>query len=445
MRLARTLDTVVKTRVRWKFRPGDRPQIARQARKELVELGPTFVKIGQYVSTRSDIFPEELVKEFATLQDNVQGFELPRDLEIPELTNVSPKPIAAASLGQVHTCRYKGKDCVVKVLRPQIKEQVEGDIQNLLLLTKLFEIVNPVGSRDLTLFVHELETMLKMETNYILEAKNTRNFRKNFQDVDWVIVPRVFHATENVLVMEYVPSKKITEVKGFNKKSLAWAITKSQIMQVLSTGFFHGDPHPGNVGVSRDGKLVYYDFGMVSEISVTQKKTLLALLFAVTNENEEQILAIISNLGLVSSDPTGLRTFVRFSLDYIKKNDPKSEDIEELLAINNNPIKLSGSFFYLIRSFGLIEGICKELDPNYSNGVLLARYVDESDTLENAMLLSVQNTFNDMTGVSYRLSNIEKRVKKSQKESVSDRNLLLLVIILLYLAENDWVALLVGQ
>ena len=438
MRLSKTLNTVVSTRLKWKFRPAMRPEIAMQARKELTTLGPTFVKIGQYISTREDLFPPEIIEEFQNLQDNVESFKV--ENVPPEIKNISPEPIAAASLGQVHMCEYKGKECVVKLLRPRVREQVKDDVKNLLIITKLFEVINPTGSRDLTLFVQELESMLEMETNYLIEAENTKNFKNNFKDIDWVIIPEVYYATENILVMEYVPSVKITEAKGYNGKSLAWALTKSQIMQVLKTGFFHGDPHPGNVGVSR-GRLVYYDFGMVSQISIKQKKTLLALLFAITNENEEQILAILNNLGIVSSDPTGLRTFVRFFLDYIKKNDP--ENVEELLALKNNPLKLSGSFFYLIRSFGLIEGISKKLDPTYNNSELLQKYVEESDMIENAMLMSVQNTFQDMTGVSYRLANIEKRVKTQQK-SESDRNLLLLILLFLTLLENDWIIGLLG-
>ena len=441
MRLSQTLKTIVSTRVRWKFQPHVRPHIARRAREEITTLGPTFVKIGQYISTREDLFPIEIVEEFQNLQDNVEPFSLENILDIPhEIKNISQEPIAAASLGQVHTCTYNETSCVVKILRPGVQEQVAGDIKNLLIITKLFEIINPIGSRDLTLFVHELESMLNMETDYLIEAENTKSFRNNFRDIDWVIIPEVYYATNNVIVMEYIPSVKITDAKDYNGKSLAWALTKSQIMQVLNTGFFHGDPHPGNVGVSH-GKLVYYDFGMVSEISIKQKKTLLALLFAITNENEEQILAILNNLGIVSSDPTGLRTFVRFFLDYIKKNDP--ENVDELLALKNNPLKLSGSFFYLIRSFGLIEGISKKLDPTYKSSDLLQKYVEESDMIENAMLLSVQSTFQDMSGVSYRLANIEKRVKRQQKD-ISDRNLILIIILILAIFENDWIISLFG-
>ena len=258
--------------------------------------------------------------------------------------------------------------------------------------------------------------MLKMETDYKKESENTKIFSKNFQDIDWVIVPDVYASTSNVLVMEYVPSTKITEADGYDKKTLTYAITKAQIMQVLNSGFFHGDPHPGNVGIN-DGKLVYYDFGMISQITIKQKNTLLALLIAITSENEDQILAILNNLGLIAKDPTGLRKFVRFFLEYIRKNqiqDP--EQIKELAAIQNNPVKLSGSFFYLIRSFALIEGISKTLDPDYSSAEALQKYAEESELMESAMVMSIRNTFSDMTSVSYRLSSIEKRVQKGIDE-----------------------------
>jgi len=258
-------------------------------------------------------------------------------------------------------------------------------------------------------------------------------FKKNFEGVDWVIVPDVYYADENVLVMEYVPSTKITEVVGMNKQSLAWALTKSQIMQVLTTGFFHGDPHPGNVGV-RGTSLVYYDFGMVSQISPRQKQSLVALMIAITNENEEQIIVILNSLGLLGKDPTGIRTFVRFFLDYIKNNrvtDP--EKVREILQTGNNPIKFSGSFFYLVRSFALIEGVSKTLDPTYSSGKLLQRYAEESDVMEEAVFASLQNTITDITGFSYRLSSIEKRVKRQQKMYADMTNLTLVILVLILL------------
>ncbi len=446
-RLMKTLDLIVRNRVQWTLQPKVRRRIARRTKESVVDLGPTFVKIGQYVSTRGDVFPEEIIDEFVQLQDNVYSMEWcqvePIVCRVPGLTDVKRDPLASASLGQVHVAKYKGCECVVKVLRPETREQLENDVENLKIISNFFRIFNHTGSNDMDLFVNELESMLKMETDYKREARNTKIFRKNFDNLDWVIVPQVYYSDDNVIVMEYVPSTKITEVEGYDKTSLTWALTKSQILQVLGSGFFHGDPHPGNVGVS-DGKLVYYDFGLVSEISIKQKNTLIALLIAITSENEDQILAILNNLGLISSDPTGLRKFVRFFLDYIQKNDIKApEQIKELVSIQNNPVKFSGSFFYLIRSFALIEGTSKQLDPSYSSSKMLQQYVAETDVMEDAVVNSIRNTFSDISGVSYRLSSIEKQVK-NDRTSKEQRDLLIISVLLSLLLENygvvDWIA-----
>ena len=436
-RLAKTLDLVVNTRVKWKY-TRNKHRLAVQTKNKVANLGPTFVKIGQYVSTRGDIFPDEIIHEFTKLQDDVSPMDWIQVEDILErenlenLENISHKPLASASLGQVHTCTYNGNPSVVKVLRPNVTEQIEDDIKNLKFISNFFRIFNPTGANDLVIFVDELEQMLKMETDYNREAQNTRIFAKNFQDVDWVIVPEVYTSSHNAIVMEYVPSTKITEADEYNKKTLTYAITKAQIMQVLNSGFFHGDPHPGNVGV-KDGKLVYYDFGMISEITIKQKNTLLALLIAITSENEDQILSILNNLGLIARDPTGLRKFVRFFLEYIRKNEIQDpEQIKELSAIQNNPVKLSGSFFYLIRSFALIEGISKTLDPEYSSGLALQKYAEESELMESAMVMSIRNTFTDMSSVSYRLSSIEKKVQKANDDrQIKDSYVIFSLIILL--------------
>ena len=433
-RLARTLDLVISPKVRWGITKNKRA-LARETKDKVVSLGPTFVKVGQYISTRGDIFPDEIIDEFTKLQDNVlpmEWMEVQDILNVNGLENVSHKPIASASLGQVHTCTYEGKDSVVKVLRPNVVEQIEDDVKNLKIIANVFKFFNPTGASDLVMFVNELEEMLKMETDYKKEAENTEIFAKNFEDVDWVIVPDVYYSNSDLIVMEYVPSTKITDVSGYDKKTLTYAITKAQIMQVLNSGFFHGDPHPGNVGI-KDGKLVYYDFGMISEISIKQKNTLLALLIAITSENEDQILAILNNLGLIARDPTGLRKFVRFFLEYIRKNQVQDpEQIKELAAIQNNPVKLSGSFFYLIRSFALIEGISKTLDPDYSSGQALQKYAEESELMESAVMMSIRNTYTDMSSVSYRLSAIEKRVQKGNDESkMKDAYVIFGIIILL--------------
>lgn len=428
MSLVKTFDFVFRNRIRWRQQPEKRKYLARNIRKELVDLGPTYIKVGQYISTRNDIFPNELVEELSKLQDSVEPFDINEvSLDVKDLV-INPEPIASGSIGQVHRARYRKKKCVVKVLRPNIKEQSLDDIRNIKLFSDILKFISPTGSSDISNFVNELENMFIMEMDFFKESQNISNFRKNFGDVEWVVVPEVYYVDQNVLIMEYIKSEKITETTNYDKKSLAWTITKSQIMQVINTGYFHGDPHPGNVGIS-NGKLIYYDFGMVSYISDSQKGALKTLMIGITNKNEKQILSVLDYLDLIGNNKEDIEKFVKFFLDYIEDNDP--EKLKNILELNSNPLKVSGSFFYLVRSFSIIEGVCKTLDPSYNTNDLIMRYIDESDIMEDMFMETLKTTFTDVTNLNYRLSSIEKSVENSQ----SNLTLTFFFIILI----SDWI------
>lgn len=428
MRLVKTFDLVLRNKVRWRQQPEKRKHLAKSIRKEIVDLGPTYIKVGQYISTRNDIFPQELVQELSKLQDSVEPFDINEvNLDVKDLI-INPEPIASGSIGQVHRAKYRSKKCVVKLLRPNIKEQSLDDIKNIKTFSSILKFISPTGSSDISNFVNELENMFIMEMDFFRESQNISNFRKNFEDVDWVVIPEVYYVDQNVLIMEYIKSEKITESDKYNNKSLAWTITKSQIMQVVNTGYFHGDPHPGNVGIS-DGKLVYYDFGMVSYISDSQKNALKTLMVGITNKNEKQILSVLDYLDLIGNDKEDIEKFVKIFLDYIEDNDP--EKLKNILELNSNPLKISGSFFYLVRSFSIIEGVCKTLDPSYNTNDLIMRYIDESDIMEDMFMETLKTTFTDVTNLNYRLSSIEKSVENSQS------NLTLTFFILILI--SDWV------
>lgn len=432
MRLFRTFDLVVRNRIRWKnSEPSKRSILAKSIRRELVDMGPTFVKVGQYISTRNDFFPEELTKEFSKLQDSVEPFDISIiDLEVPNLI-VTPEPIASGSIGQVHKAYYNDKKCIVKLLRPDIQEQVDEDIFNLKIISRIINIFSPGGSDDIQMFLREFENMIIMETNFNKEYENMKNFRKNFEEIEWIIVPEVYYASQNILIMEYVKSQKITETSSYNKKSLAWSLTKSQILQIINTGYFHGDPHPGNVGV-RDGKLVYYDFGMVSYISESQKNALKTLLVAISSKDEKQIISILSYLDLVGNDKEEVSKFINIFLNYIDDNNPSK--LKKLVELKSNPLKISGSFFYLIRSFSIIEGVCKNLDTTYNTNEFIIKFVEESDIFEDMFLETLRTTFSDMNNMSYRLTTIENAIETNRKSS-SNRNFIILFILLV----SDWI------
>jgi len=428
MRLVKTFDFVIRNKVMWRQQPDKRKHLARSIKKELVNLGPTYIKVGQYISTRNDIFPEELVRELSKLQDSVEPFDIHEvNFDVDDFV-INTEPIASGSIGQVHMATYKNKKCVAKVLRPNIKEQSSDDIKNIKIFSNILKFISPTGYSDISKFVNELENMFIMEMDFFKESQNILNFTKNFEDIDWVIIPEVYYVDHNILIMEYVKSEKITEIDKYDNKSLAWTITKSQIMQVVNTGYFHGDPHPGNMGIS-DGKLVYYDFGLVSYISDGQKNALKTLMVGITNKNEKQILSVLDYLDLIGNNKEDIEKFVKIFLDYIEDNDP--EKLKNVLELNSNPLNINGSFFYLVRSFSIIEGVCKTIDPSYNTRDMIMRYIDESDIMEEMFMETIKTTFTDVTNLNYRLSSIEKSVDKSE----SKFTITFFIIILI----SDWI------
>ena len=255
-------------------------------RDGLLRLGPTFVKLGQVVSTRTDVLPKEYTDVLKTLQDDVPGFSGKRAKEIisKELgkpcdqvfKNISPEPIAAASLGQVHTATYKGKKVAIKVQRAGLKELFDVDLKNLKKLAELLDKFDPKtdgADRDWVSIYEESERLLYLEIDYINEASNCERFARDFSNVDYVRVPEVYRevTTPRVLTMEYVESFKLTDIEqvqklGLSRELLAKRTADAFLRQIVETGYFHCDPHPGNLCVDKKGNLVYYDFGMMDEL-----------------------------------------------------------------------------------------------------------------------------------------------------------------------------------
>ena len=234
-------------------------------RDGLLRLGPTFVKLGQVVSTRTDVLPKEYTDVLKTLQDDVPGFSGKRakDIVSRELgkpceevfKNFSEEPIAAASLGQVHTAIYKGKKVAIKVQRAGLKELFDVDLKNLKKLAELLDKFDPKtdgADRDWVSIYEESERLLYLEINYLNEADNCERFARDFSDIEWVRVPEVYRqvSTPRVLTMEFVESFKLTNIEkveqlGLDRELLAKRTAEAFLRQIVETGYFHCDPHPG--------------------------------------------------------------------------------------------------------------------------------------------------------------------------------------------------------
>lgn len=240
---------------------------AKFIRDGLLTLGPTFVKLGQVVSTRTDVLPKTYTDVLKTLQDEVPAFsgarakeivsqELGRDVDTV-FTDFSEKPLKAASLGQVHTAMYKGEKVAIKVQRAGLKELFDVDLKNLRKLAVLLDKFDPKSDgadRDWVKIYEESERLLYLEIDYLHEADNLERFARDFRDIDYVRVPRVLReiSTPRVLTMEFVESLKLTDIEqieklGLDKKKLAKQTADSFLRQIVETSYFHCDPHPGKL------------------------------------------------------------------------------------------------------------------------------------------------------------------------------------------------------
>lgn len=361
-------------------------------RENFLELGPTFIKLGQLFSTRADLFPVEYVEELSKLQDRVPAFPYEQVKETIEsdfakpivklFSSFEPIPLAAASLGQVHRAKlYSGEDVVVKVQRPGLQQLFTIDLAILGQIARYFQNHPKWGkNRDWIGIYDECCRILWEETDYLLEGRNADTFRRNFRDEDWVCVPRVYwkYASPKVLTLEYMPGIKIShyeaiEAAGLDRKMLARLGAKAYLQQILNGGFFHADPHPGNIAVNTDGALIFYDFGMMGQIENNIREGLMDTLVGVAQKNSDKVVNSLINLGALV--PTGDMSSVRRSIQFMLDNfmdkpfeeqsvDAISEDLYEIAY--GQPFRFPATFTFVMRAFSTLEGVGKGLDPEFN-------------------------------------------------------------------------------
>ncbi|XP_022962957.1 protein ACTIVITY OF BC1 COMPLEX KINASE 8, chloroplastic-like [Cucurbita moschata] len=395
--------------------------LAKWLKESILRLGPTFIKIGQQFSTRVDILPQEYVDQLSELQDQVPPFPSETAISIVEeelggpLDNIfdwfDREPIAAASLGQVHRARLKGQEVVVKVQRPSLKELFDIDLKNLRVIAEYLQKFDPKSDgakRDWVAIYDECANVLYQEIDYTKEAANAEQFANNFKNLNYVKVPSIFwdYTTPQVLTMEYVPGIKINKIKaldqlGIDRKRLGRYAVESYLEQILSHGFFHADPHPGNIAVDdvNGGRLIFYDFGMMGSISSNIREGLLETFYGVYEKDPDKVLQAMIQMGVLvpTGDMTAVRRTAQFFLNSFeerlaaqrreremataelgfKKPLTKEEKLmkkkerlaaigEDLLAIAaDQPFRFPATFTFVVRAFSVLDGIGKGLDPRF--------------------------------------------------------------------------------
>jgi ubiquinone biosynthesis protein len=296
----------------------------------LEELGPSFIKLGQLMSTRADLFPPEYITEFEKLQDQVppvpyediQGV-IERELKQPVASlfaSFDPASLAAASVAQVHRARLlSGEDVAIKVIRPGIQKKIRKDIRLMYAIAQrieqVFEAGRIIGVINL---VKEFERTIFRELDMLIEAGNMEKFAANFKDVDELYIPKVYWDTisKSVLVMEYIDGVKMDEVeaiRGMNidPKEIAMIGLRSFSRQLMDFGFFHGDPHPGNTLVLADGRVSLVDFGITGYLDEEMMMHIANLFLGYAEHDYNLVLDALRGAGLIHEDELDLESFRR--------------------------------------------------------------------------------------------------------------------------------------
>lgn len=358
----------------------------------LEELGPTFIKLGQIASTRQDLIPKHIIEELEKLQDQVAPFSysdvqeiIGRELQEPidaVFKSLDEHPIAAASIGQVHYgVLQSGQEVAVKIQRPNLEEKVHTDLEILMSIAKLAESrLDWAKKYQLSAIIKEFTNSLIAELDYTLEGRNAHRIAQQFKKHEDVVVPDVYWnlTTEKVLTMEYIKGIKLDENKklvreGYNPQLIAEKLIQKQFQQILIDGFFHADPHPGNVMVLPNHKILFMDFGMVGRLTSTMKDHLSSLIVAIMRQNTKSIIKAIYRMGIVSENVDA--DYMYADIDDLRDkyyDIPFSqvsigEAINDLFRVaTTHGIRIPTDLSLVGKSLLTLEGTVERLDPDIS-------------------------------------------------------------------------------
>ncbi len=356
------------------------------------ELGPTFIKFGQLLSTRPDVVPEDFIRELDKLQDRVESFTFQEAREIIEnelsdsLENlfawVEQEPVAAASIGQVHKARLKdGREVVIKVQRPGVTALVETDLEILSDIVSLagqrFDFVTDYNLKEI---VNEFSLSIRKELNYTMEARSAEKFSSIFQKDEDIYIPQVYweYTTKRVITMERIEGVHLNDLKaiqeaGYDRQKIARRLTESFLEQVLIEGFFHGDPHPGNFLILPGEVIGFTDFGIAGQLTPELKDRFASLMLALIHQDVDRVVKNIMKIGLIPDDVNINRLkrdvmIVRDKYYHLPlKEISFGEAIEDFFDIAyRHKIQIPSELTLLGKTFLTLEGVVSTLDPEIS-------------------------------------------------------------------------------
>lgn len=396
-------------------------------RKACEELGPTYVKLGQILSTRKDLLDQNIIDELAKLRDNVEVFDTDIAINIIEeelnskIENIflefNKEPIAAASLGQVYEATLKsGETVIIKVQRPNVENTIKSDVEILKTIAGAVKDFNKDLNVDIQGIIEDFETQLLRELDYNFEAINGLKFQNIFANTKEVYIPKVYmeYTTKKVLVLEKIVGVKLSDIGKMQE--LGWDTNKiseiginSIFKQIFEYGFFHADPHPGNIFVINEDCISYIDFGMIGIIDKKTLNILNSITLAAVDRNIDRIIYLMMELDLISYDTNlnGLRQDLLYLMHYYYDVPIDKLNLGDILNevfrfCRTYKIAMPPQLVLLVKSLITLEGTARELNPNFS--ITIAG--------KSFMRYYYLNRFNPQ--------NLVKESKQSAQEAIAD-------------------------
>ena len=383
---------------------------AETALKTFVSLGPSYIKLGQWLSSRADLLPQPYLDVLEKLQDDVQPAPfsdvrpiLEKELGMPEdiFEHFDTSAISGASLGQVYRAKYKERDVVVKISRPNIEETIG---KNIYILKKLLPIATRFIDENLRFSAEGMlsqftETVYE-EMDYRIEARNLLDIKNNLKEDTSVIIPKVYldRTSQHVITLEYLPGTKITDIRTLNQQNidrakLVYRIHRLFFKMLLRHSIFHADPHPGNISVSNDGKIILYDFGMVGRLDDETRRRLVRLYLGLVDKDSVRTTDVLIELGTL--EPSVDRRLVEKGLDLsIQSLHGKKVDRMEVKALQDLanktlsrfPFRLPKNLALYMRMASILEGIYHHHKVRFQFVRVLVNLLEEEGLIKEAYI-----------------------------------------------------------
>jgi predicted unusual protein kinase regulating ubiquinone biosynthesis (AarF/ABC1/UbiB family) len=400
----------------------DSEQFRKNARKILetfISLGPVYIKLGQWLSSRADILPQPYLVELSKLQDSVPSAPFDQVKPIIEkdigsinekFDEINPDSISGASLGQVYRGSISGQQIVVKVKRPGIEKIVAKDLKVLKTILPLaLRFVDPNLRYSAKAMLSQFIETIHEEMDYTNESENLKKIKKNMENSHQVIVPSVYddYSSKNVLTMEYLPGIKVTNVqaldeKGIDREQLVIDIHKIFFTMLLKHSIFHADPHPGNISVTDDGKLILYDYGMVGRINNETRFKLIRLYLALVEKNPSRVVNAMNDLSMLTPgyNRTVIEKGIEISIRAMHGNKPDEMEVQSLMELANQtmskfPFVLPKNLALYMRMASIIEGIYKTHEVDFKFVKVLKNILEEENLIPRAYVEELKISFDN--------------------------------------------------